>query len=64
MQQYGLKNFATTMSVFAGFALQGIPCIYYGTEQGLNGAYLRLSIRESLKYVTSSLLGDGAYPVA
>ncbi|MBD2250655.1 alpha-amylase family glycosyl hydrolase [Nostoc parmelioides] len=27
-----------TLAITCLFALQGIPCIYYGTEQGLNGA--------------------------
>jgi glycosidase len=27
-----------TLAIACLFALQGIPCIYYGTEQGLNGA--------------------------
>jgi glycosidase len=28
----------TTLGLGCLFALQGIPCVYYGTEQGLNGA--------------------------
>ncbi|AEA46968.1 alpha-amylase family glycosyl hydrolase [Archaeoglobus veneficus] len=38
-----------TMGIACLFALQGIPCIYYGTEQGLHGSGNRdLSVREAL----------------
>jgi glycosidase len=38
-----------TLAVGCLFALQGIPCLYYGTEQGLNGAGGVLeAVREAL----------------
>jgi glycosidase len=30
------------------FALQGIPCVYYGTEQGLSGSGSDIAVREAL----------------
>ena len=38
-----------TLGVVCLFALQGIPCVYYGTEQGLHGSgQADLAVREAL----------------
>jgi len=39
----------TTMAVACLFALPGIPCVYYGTEQGLAGAGGNEHVREALR---------------
>jgi glycosidase len=36
------------MAVACLFALQGVPCLYYGTEQGLHGAGTDAAVREAL----------------
>jgi len=37
-----------TLGVACLFALQGIPCVYYGTEQGLHGRGTDEAVREAL----------------
>jgi glycosidase len=37
-----------TMALAVLFSLQGIPCVYYGTEQGLHGAGSDAAVREAL----------------
>lgn len=37
-----------TMGMACLFSLQGIPCVYYGTEQGLHGAGSDPAVREAL----------------
>ena len=37
-----------TMAVACLFTLQGVPCLYYGTEQGLHGAGTDAAVREAL----------------
>jgi len=37
-----------TLAVAVLFSLQGIPCLYYGTEQGLHGAGSDPAVREAL----------------
>lgn len=37
-----------TMALTSLFSLQGIPCVYYGTEQGLHGAGSDAAVREAL----------------
>ena len=38
-----------TMALALLFTLQGIPCVYYGTEQGLQGTIDGLDARESVR---------------
>ena len=37
-----------TLGLACLFALQGIPCVYYGTEQGLHGSGTDEAVREAL----------------
>jgi glycosidase len=37
-----------TLAVASLFGLQGVPCLYYGTEQGLHGAGTDAAVREAL----------------
>jgi len=37
-----------TLGLACLFSLPGIPCLYYGTEQGLHGAGSDLAVREAL----------------
>jgi len=52
----------TTMALTAIFTLQGIPCVYYGTEQGLSGR------GDGMEWVREALWGkpnafDQEYPI-
>jgi glycosidase len=50
-----------TLALGALFGLQGIPCLYYGTEQGLHGiGGLDAAVREALWSKPSAF--DGAHP--
>ncbi len=45
----GVPPEQVTMALALLFALQGIPCVYYGTEQGLQGCIDGLDAKESVR---------------
>jgi glycosidase len=49
-----------TMAVACLYALPGIPCLYYGTEQGLHGAGSDPAVREALWGIATTFPQDGS----
>jgi glycosidase len=53
-----------TMAVGCLYALPGIPCLYYGTEQGLHGAGSDPAVREALWGVVPGFPENSSFYVA
>jgi glycosidase len=54
-------NDQVTMGVACLYCLPGIPCLYYGTEQGLHGAGTDPAVREALWGITPNFPQNGLF---